>query len=53
MKFFLIALPLFLLGVSCERHEFSETKSLSEKHDAHAAGHAEEHGEKKADEHGH
>ncbi len=58
MKFFLIALPFCLLGVSCERHEFSETKQLHEEHGhgAHAAGHdkghdahGDSHGEKKAE----
>jgi hypothetical protein len=59
MKFFLIALPLCVLGVSCERHSFEETKQLHEKHETHGtqgAEHAdaETHGsEKKAEEHGH
>lgn len=53
MKFFLIALPLCVLGVSCERHEFSETKQLHEEHGAHGAGHdkghGDSHGDKKAE----
>ena len=61
MKFFLIALPLCVLGVSCERHDFSETKQLHEEHGhgAHGAGHdkghdahgahGDSHGEKKAE----
>ena len=57
MKFFLIALPLCVLGVSCERHDFEETKSLHEKHGAAheehaAAGHPETHGEPEKAEHG-
>jgi hypothetical protein len=43
MKFFLIALPLCVLGVSCERHEFSETKQLHEEHGSHG-GHDNGHG---------
>lgn len=52
--------------VSCERHDFEETKKLSEPHGgAHGAAHGEHghgeaahgteagHGEKKADDHGH
>ena len=54
MKFFLIALPLCVLGVSCERHDFEETRKLSEKHDTHAAHpaeHADEHAPEKKAEH--
>ncbi len=63
MKFLLIALPLCVLGVSCERHSFEETKQLHESHGSHAShdshgaeGHAAEghgHGEAKPAEHGH
>lgn len=57
MKFFLIALPLCVLGVSCERHEFEETKQLHEKHDTHGShseGHADEQTPAKShDAHGH
>jgi len=58
MKFSLIALSLCVLGVSCERHDFEETKKLHESHGSHAthdAGHGDDHGaEKKAEEkHGH
>ncbi len=59
MKCFLIALPLCVLGFSCERHDFEETKQLHEKHDSHAAGgHEAAHGNegghgKKDDGHGH
>jgi len=48
MKCFLIALPLCVLGFSCERHDFEETKQLHEKHDSHgspAAGHGAAHGD--------
>lgn len=48
MKFFLIALPLCVLGVSCERHDFKETKQLHEEH-GHGS-HADDHAEKKAEE---
>ena len=56
MKFFLIALPLCVLGFSCERHDFEETKKLHPKHDSHGAGHGDAHGAdhgKKDDGHGH
>ncbi|MFC7338554.1 hypothetical protein ACFQY0_15270 [Haloferula chungangensis] len=33
--FYLLAAGLFLAAVSCERHEWEETKILHETHDAH------------------
>jgi hypothetical protein len=44
MKFIsLLILAVAMLGVSCERHDFDETKKLNEKHDSHssAAGHGD------------
>ena len=40
------AAGLFLCSVSCERHEWEETKALHEPHGSHAA-HGSSHGEKK------
>jgi hypothetical protein len=60
MKLFpLLLVSLGVLGVSCERHDFEETRKLHEHHSGHAAGgdhgnhadaHAEgeKHGEKSA-----
>lgn len=56
---FAAAAGLFLCSVSCERHEWKDTKALHEPHGSHAAhgdaGHGEKaahgdeaHGEKKA-----
>jgi hypothetical protein len=58
MKFSLIALSLCFLGVSCERHDFEETKQLHQGHGTHDThgGHGDDHGAgKKAgdDKHGH
>ncbi|MBX3743132.1 MAG: hypothetical protein KF712_19260 [Akkermansiaceae bacterium] len=52
MKFFLIALPLCVLGFSCERHDFEETKKLHQSHGSHGDDHGADHG-KKDDGHGH
>ncbi|MBK1881684.1 hypothetical protein JIN85_04620 [Luteolibacter pohnpeiensis] len=42
MKFLLIALSIGFLGVSCERHDFSETRKLHEPEEhEHEAGPAE------------
>lgn len=38
---------LFLCSVSCERHEWEETKALHEPHGVHASHGAEKHGEEK------
>ncbi|WAC21629.1 hypothetical protein OVA24_09555 [Luteolibacter sp. SL250] len=56
-KIFLIALPLCVLGFSCERHDFEETKKLHQSHGSHG-GHGDDHGHgadhgKKDDGHGH
>lgn len=41
MKVFsLLVLVVALMGVSCERHDFEETRKL---HDKHGAGHGDEH----------
>jgi len=61
MKFFLIALPVCVLGFSCERHDFEETKRLHQSHGSHGGGHDAGHGEaghgddhgKKEEKHGH
>lgn len=55
MKVFSLLVPaIFLLGVSCERHEFdgpNGTKQLHE-HGSHGAPHGEEHGAAGKDAHG-
>jgi hypothetical protein len=44
--FFLLLVTVSLFGVSCERHEFDETKKLQESHSkAHHAEPAEGHAE--------
>lgn len=47
---FLVTAGLFLAMVSCERHEWEETKALHEPHGGHDHGHHGDthHGEEKA-----
>ena len=50
---FLLAASFFFAVVSCERHEFEETKILHESHGSHGAGHADHSAEGDGHAHGH